>query len=52
MDHLGTLERSDFSDFEKPCKRACQKGKSESKAFEKSFVQEPGSGLSNPSEME
>ena len=29
-EHLDGLDRSDFCDFEKPRKRACQKGKMES----------------------
>ena len=31
MEHLDGLERNDFCDFDKPHKRACQKGKIESK---------------------
>ena len=30
MKHLNGLERNDFCDLDKPCKRACQKGKTES----------------------
>ena len=30
MEHLDGLERNDFGDFDKPCKRAYQKAKMES----------------------